>query len=65
MAHTAFYPDLAFDWHITWNTATPRKLTLGAAVLAWTQGQEISRNLTEYRAAASHDHAELLSEEFF
>jgi hypothetical protein len=59
------HPDLAFDWHINWNTATPFKLALGAATFTWTQGQEVSKNLTEYRAAASHDHAELLSEEFF
>jgi hypothetical protein len=65
VAHTSFYPDLAFDWHITWNTATPGKLALGDAALHFTQGQEVSQNLTEYQAAASHDNAEILSEEFF
>jgi hypothetical protein len=36
-------------------TAGSRKLNLGVAAFDPTQGQEVSKNLTEYRAATSHD----------
>jgi hypothetical protein len=65
MADICFYPDFAFDWHITWKTAGSRKLSLEFTAFDPAQGQEVSQNLTEYRAAASHDNAELLSEEYF